>query len=117
MAKIDVKKGLKRWSEDTKRKIEQRIRDTDTIDTGALLRSINYSYPRYSGGEKSWYVDFEMLDYGKYLDNQPNPRVKKAPRPPRHFFEKVIEDQADQLDEYLFDEIYLEIEKKLQPKK
>jgi len=117
MSKIDVRKGLRRWGADTKRKIEQRIKETDTIDTGALLRSIEYTQPKYSGGSGEWYVDFSMLDYGKYLDNQANPRVKKQPVPPRHFFEKVIDDNADNLEDYLYEEIYLEIEKKLQPKK
>lgn len=117
MAKIDVKKGLKDWGADTKRKIEQKIKETDTIDTGALLRSIDYSYPRYSGNDKTWYIDFSMLDYGKYLDDKPNPRVKKQPVPPRKFFAQVIEDNADKLEDFLYDEIYLEIEKQLKPKK
>ena len=117
MSKIDVRKGLRKWGEATKRKIEQKIKETDTIDTGALLRSISYSQPKYSGGDGTWYVDFSMLDYGKYLDDKPNPRVKKKPVPPRKFFAQVIEDMADdELENYLYDEIYLEIEKKLQPK-
>jgi len=108
---MKVKKGLKKWGADTKRKIEQRIRETDTIDTGALLRSIEF----FEIGNR--YIQFSMLDYGKYLDNKPNPRVKKQPVPPRHFFEKVIEDNADNLEDYIYDELYLEIEKKLKPKK
>ena len=115
--KIDVRKGLKLWGEDTKRKIEQKIKDTDTIDTGALLRSIEYTQPKYSGGSGTWFVDFSMLDYGKYLDDEPNPRVKKRPVPPRKFFAQVIEDNADRLEDFIYDEIYLEIEKQLKPKK
>lgn len=116
MSKIDVKKSLSRWGKDVKKKIEQRIIETDTIDTGNLLRSIEFDSPRYSGGSGTWFVDFSMLDYGKYTDLR-NPRVKKLPIPPRNFFFKLIEDEADNLEDYLFDEIYLDIEKKLKPKK
>jgi hypothetical protein len=118
MSKIEVRKSLENWSKEVKRKIEERIRTTDTIDTGALLKSIKYEYPKYSGSNKEWFVEFSMLDYGKYLDDKPNPRVKKQPVPPRHFFEKVIEDMSEQkLEEYLYEEIFLDIQKKLQPKK
>ena len=112
MSKIDISKGLKSWAEQTKTKIEKKIVDTDTIDTGALLKSIVYKTPSYSGSSKTWFVDFSMLWYGKFTD-EPNSRVKKQPKPPREFFNKLIEDESDKIEDYIEDEIYFSIQKKL----
>jgi hypothetical protein len=120
MAKIDISKGLRKWAEDTKKEIIDKIRETDTIDTGALLRSIDYSQPRYSGSNKEWFIDFSMLDYGKFTDLPPgkggSSLIKKSPVPPRNFFHKLIEDRRDDLLDYIENEIYLDIEKKLKNK-
>jgi hypothetical protein len=112
MSKIDIRKGLTEWGQMVKRKIEAKIIATDTIDTGALLRSINFEYPKYSGGEGKWFLSFEMLDYGKYTDLD-NPRVKKSPKPPRNFFHKLIDEETEKLEDYIFEDIYKSVEKKL----
>lgn len=100
---INVNKSLRNWAFITTNKIRERIIFTDTIDTGDLLASIKYIQ---SGN----FVRFTMLDYGKYTD-EPNPRVKKRPRPPRNFFNKVIEDMGNELEDYLLGDVELEIEK------
>jgi hypothetical protein len=120
MSKIDINKGLLKWGNDVKKKIKQRIVDTDTIDTGDLLKSIEFKHPRYSGSNKEWFVDFSMLDYGKYTDLPPSKggssRIKKSPVPPRNFFHSLIEDELDNLGDYIEDDIYLDIQKKLNSK-
>jgi len=110
--KIEISKSLDNWARNVVEKIRNRIVATDTIDSGELLRSIEYKRPAYSGNSKTWFVDFEMLDYGRYTDES-NPRVKKSPKPPRNFFNKVIEDETDKLLDEIEDEIYLDIFKKL----
>lgn len=99
-------KELRNWSFVTTNKIRNKIIETDTIDTGALLASIKY----FQSGN---FIRFSMLDYGKYTDEF-NPRVKKKPVPPRNFFNKVIEDMGDELEDYLLGDIELEIDKMLE---
>jgi hypothetical protein len=103
---INFNKSLRNWAFVTTNKIRNRIIETDTIDTGDLLASIKYIQ---SGN----FIQFSMLDYGKYTDN-PNPRVKKTPRPPRNFYNKVIDDMGDELEDYLLKDVELEIEKALE---
>lgn len=103
---INLNKSLRNWAFITTDNIRKRIIETDTIDTGDLLASIRYIQ---SGN----FIQFSMLDYGKYTD-EANPRVKKRPRPPRNFFNKVIENMSNELDEYLLGDVELEIEKMLE---
>lgn len=103
---INFNKTLRKWSNDTKNKIRNRIIETDTIDTGDLLASIQYI-------QVGSFISFSMLDYGKYTDN-PNPRVKKTPRPPRNFFNKIIDDMGDELENVLLPDVQFEIEKALE---
>lgn len=106
--KLELRRSLTKWSSDTRNKIRQRIVETDTIDTGDLLRSIESSQPRFSGSS-GWYIDFSMLDYGKYTDLY-NPRVKKLPVPPRNFFFKLIENEMEKLEDEMYDDIVLSID-------
>lgn len=101
MRKLDLKKSIKKFAEDTKQKIKDEIVRTDTIDTGDLLRSIDY----YQAGN---FVQFSMLDYGKYTD-----QGTRYIQPPREFFNKVIEDNSNDFESYIEDELLLEIEKML----
>jgi len=103
---VNFNKSLRNWAFVTTEKIRERIIVTDTIDTGDLLASIRYIQ---SGN----FVRFSMLDYGKFTDG-PNPRVKKRPRPPRNFFNKVIDDMGNELEDYLFAEIEFTIDKALE---
>ncbi len=103
---IDVNKQLRNWAFVTTDKIRQRIIVTDTIDTGALLASIKYQ----QNGRR---VTFSMLDYGKFTDS-PNPRVKKTPLPPRNFFNKVIEDMGEELEDYLLPAAEIAVDKMLE---
>lgn len=108
MAKIDIRRSLIEWAKDTQTLIKDRIVMTDTIDTGALLKSIRYINPEYGGSQRKWFIDFEMLDYGKYTDEY-NPRVKKEPVPPRNFFKESIKVMGERLEEYIDEEIDREI--------
>jgi len=104
MSKIDVNKGLRGWAESVKKDIIREIIRTKTIDTGALLSSINYSPARYSGGLGQWFFEFSMLDYGIYTDR--GTRTIAA----RNFFEKVIVQNTDNLDQFIEDDVQASIE-------
>ncbi len=99
--KRKVKRRFETFGDLTKNAIEKKIKKTKTIDTGALLKSIDYKITKKG-------VEFSMLDYGKFTDEG-----TKYIRP-REFFNKVIEEETeDNLPDILFNYFEAEIDKKL----
>lgn len=99
--KIVLSKSIKKFAKDVEGEIRNGIIRTNTIDTGDLLRSID----SFQVGN---FVSFTMLDYGKFTDEG-----TKYIQPPRKFFNGVIEDMVDEFEDYIEDELFLEITKKL----
>jgi hypothetical protein len=95
---MKVAKSLQLYGRTVQSRIENKIVETDTIDTGDLLRSIKY----YQIGN---YIQFSMLDYGKFTD-EGTIRIK-----PRKFFNEVIDDSADLLEQMIFRDLELEIDR------
>jgi hypothetical protein len=95
---ININKSLKKFAIDTKREIENDIIRKNVIDTGDLLRSIKYL-------QVGSFISFSMLDYGKFVDEGTD-FIK-----PRKFFNDVINEMSDELEDYLLGDVELEIEK------
>ncbi len=109
---MELREVLKKWAEGVKDDISKKIVDTRTVDTGDLLKSINYTLTNENK------VRFTMLRYGVYTDEgKPigrnwikDPRKEPAPR---KFFRKVIENSEDDLAKILDDMFSEEIESEL----
>ena len=76
---------LRRWAESVKGEIKQQIIATDTIKTGNLLRSADYTQQ----GER---IQFSMLDYGVFTDEGTR-RIA-----PRNYFGAIIESRTSDLE-------------------
>jgi hypothetical protein len=87
---------LRRWAESVKGEIKQEIIRTDTIKTGNLLRSADYTQQ----GER---IQFSMLDYGKFTDEG----TRKIT--PRNYFAPIIERRTADLER----EIGMELEEQI----
>lgn len=99
--KRKLKRRLENFGTRTTDSIRKKIKKTDTIDTGALLKSIDFDITKKG-------VEFSMLDYGQYTDEGTS-KIK-----PRKFFNEVIEKQSEEeLDEVIFDYFKAQIDKKL----
>lgn len=62
---MKLQQALIDYGQDTVDKIRQRIIDTETIDTGQLLNSINFTV---TPNANSFVIDFSMMEYGRYTD-------------------------------------------------
>ena len=109
---MEIRDILIKWAEGVKDDIQKKIVDTRTVDSGDLLRSVNYTLANNNK------VRFTMLRYGKYTDEgKPvgrnwikDPRKEPAPR---NFFRKVIEMSEDDLATILDNAFTDEIESEL----
>jgi hypothetical protein len=102
--KKTIKKVLEDWAEDTKSEIVNKIISKGAVDTGRLRDSIGFEVKEESDTYK---VYFEMVDYGKFVD-EGTIYIR-----PREFFNKVIEENVNNLEDELEDDIVKYIEKKL----
>lgn len=97
-----LERRLENFGVNTKDKIKKKIKKTKTIDTGALLRSVDFKITKKG-------IEFSMLDYGKFTDEG-----TRYIQPPREFFNKVIEEEIDEeLGDVFFEYFEAEIDKKL----
>lgn len=104
---INVSKTLRKFAIDTKREIENDIVRKNVIDTGRLLRNIKY----YQVGN---FIQFSMVDYGKFVDEGTRNADGTVRIRPRKFFNEVIDNMSDELEDYLFPDIELEIDRALE---
>jgi hypothetical protein len=95
-------KGLSKFGRVTANEIKNDIIRKNVIDTGALLRSINF----FQVGN---YLEFSMLDYGKFTD-EGTIYIR-----PREYFIKTINNMADKfLEDALLADVELTIERVFQ---
>jgi len=99
--RIDLGDILDKFGRDTVDKIVDKINSVGAVRTGALRDSIDFRVNE-RGGEYT--IEFEMIDYGKYVDE--GTRYIE----PREFFVKVIEEEAER---YLESIIEKELEEKI----
>lgn len=99
-----IKKVMEDWAENTVDDIVNKIVKEGAVDTGQLRDSIDYDI-RENNDKIT--ISFEMVEYGKFVDEG-----TKYIRP-REFFNKVIEKNANDLEDELEDDIVKYIEKKL----
>jgi hypothetical protein len=89
---------LRRWAESVKGEIKQQIIATDTIKTGNLLRSADYTQQ----GER---IQFSMLDYGVFTDEGTRNIA------PRYFFDAIIRARTIDLERQVDRELEEQIDR------
>jgi hypothetical protein len=93
---MSLQQVLTDYGVDTVQKIRQKIVDTDTIDTGALLNSIDYVVVPDGN---SFDIEFFMNDYGRYTD-EGTIRIDA-----RKFFNEVIDQNYNLWSERIVDAV------------